>query len=60
MAELIAMLMMMGDAYINGIKHLKVFGDNKMVISFMNGSMEVKAGGLIGYVGTAQTLAERF
>ena len=51
---------MLGDAYINGIKHLKVFGDSKIIIGFMDGTMEVKAGGLIGYVGTARTLADKF
>jgi len=59
-AEVIALLMMMGDAYINDIRHFKIFGDSKIIIGFMNGTLEVKAGGLIGYVSTARTLAEKF
>ena len=38
---------MMGDAYINGITHLKVFGDNKMTIGFMAKSMVVRSTSLI-------------
>ena len=48
---------MMGDAYINGITHLKVFGDSKLIINFMSGKNQVNAQGLVGYVEAARTLS---
>ena len=50
----------MGDAYINGVTHLKVFGDSKIIIGFMAKSMVVRTTSLINSVQTAQEVADRF
>ena len=51
---------MLSDAYCNGIVNLKVFGDSKLIISFMDGNFEAQSSGLVGYVATAKILSSRF
>ena len=59
-AELIALLLMLGDAYCNGIRRLNVYGDSQLIINYMNGTFEVRSPYLMGYVSATKTLSDRF
>ena len=48
---------MMGDAYINGITKLKVYGDNKIIIGFLSNSLNVQASKFINYVSVAHLVS---
>lgn len=37
-AELIAMSLLLADAYCNGIQKLKIYGDSRLAIHFINGT----------------------
>lgn len=56
-ADMISLIIMMGDAYINGITHLNVFGDNEIIIKFMSGN---GARGLTKFTKLPTTLTSKF
>ena len=46
-AEFVAMILMMGDAYINGITNIKIFGDSALVINSMTHKKRIQSSYLI-------------
>lgn len=59
-AELIAMNMLLGDCYCNGITNLKIFGDSELIIGAMNGTKKITNPYLTLYLNAARTLSEKF
>lgn len=59
-AELIAMTLLLGDCYCNGITNLKVFGDSEIIISGMNRTKKIANPYLMLYINAAQALSSKF
>jgi ribonuclease HI len=59
-AEMIALLLLLADAYCNGVQRLRVFGDSLLVINYMTGVVQPRVFPLIAYVEAGRTLSSRF
>lgn len=59
-AEIIAMILLLGDCYCNGISNLKVFGDSEIIIGAMNGTKKLANPYLMLYMNAAKTLSVKF
>lgn len=59
-AELIAMTLLLGDCYCNGITNLKVFGDSEIIIGAMSGTKKIVNPYLMLYINAAKTLSNKF
>lgn len=57
---MIAMILMLGDAYCHGIKRFKCFGDSLMAIKFMTGEYGVRNQLLMYYFNAANLLRGHF
>lgn len=55
-----AMILLISDAYCNGVKNLKVFGDSQLCINFMNGDYKAKNVSMLDYFTAAKTISQRF
>lgn len=55
-AELVAMILLLGDAYCNGIMNLNVFGDSNLVIKGMNNQYQIHNPYLAAYIQGAKSL----
>lgn len=45
-ANMVALVLLLGDCYCNGVANLKVFGNNRDVIDLMNSRVNAKDGEL--------------
>ena len=54
------MILLMGDAYCNGINRLKLYGDSQLIIRYMTCSYQVRSLKLLNYVDIAKILADKF
>lgn len=59
-AEMLALILLLGDAYCNGIKNLNVYGDSSLVIRAMSNLCQISSPYLVFYFATARTLQNKF
>lgn len=59
-AEYLGVLFLLVDAYVNGIKKIKVYGDSEVVIYQIIGTYEVKSPNLIPYYAQICKILDNF
>lgn len=59
-AEFLAFLYLMVDAYLNGIKRINIYGDNKLSICVTKGTMTPSSVNIIDYAEACKKMAKKF
>lgn len=59
-AEMLALILMLGQAYCQGVDRLKCFGDSSLVVNLMNDLYQPRNQFLVYYYSAANTLAKKF
>ena len=59
-AEFLGLLFMLVDAYINGIRRVRLFGDSKLVVDAVNGRMRISNDNIVDYFDCVKKMIELF